>query len=1139
MPGSFVSSAGMARRNGDQGNQSYPTHSRLVSCLGLVLLAFAFSSQVLADTQIVNCDAQVQSRKRGIAVNSMSAADFEAVAPGVSWYYNWGATPLAKPGDVTMDFIPIAWNGSSGYQTSISSYLAAGNRPWRVFAINEPNLTTQAGMTPAATATAFLQVKAICDPYNIPVIAPHMAAGSAPAESITAYDPIQGSNVTYTTQEPFINAFLYYCGATPPAGMATHMYDVSSGAVAGITGQMHTDYPTQKIWMTEFCPWGATSDAQVLAYMVPAVDYLERTSWIEGYSWFMARFDNPYNSLLTSSSGVLTAAGQAYVQMPVHQTNLYYRIPGRLQAERYVTMNQMNIAATTDTNGLADMISAAAGGSVDYNIQVDTAGSYPLNFRVSGAIGLISVYQGGTLLGTANATQTSWATVSTTVTLAAGTQTLHVVLAANAQQLNWMEFQQVNGPVSVPTGVSATATNTQVTLSWSPAAGATSYNVQRSTTQGGPYTSIASPTTTSYTNTGLVIGTTYYYVVSATDGINVSSNSIEVSATTGSHVNLALNQPVVVSTWQDGSGQYYCPGSYAVDGNLSTRWASAWTNYAWIYVDLGATYNITEVKLTWEAAYATSFQIQVSSNAVNWTTIYSTTTGPGGVQDLTGLSGTGRYVRMYGTVRATTYGYSLWEFEVYGTVPAPPTPTGLTATAGNQQVSLSWNAVPGATSYNVKSSTTNGGPYITIASPTTTSYTNTSLINDTTYYYVVSAVNAGYESTNSTQVSATPVCTPPAAPTAGNNGPIWAGTTLNLTASTVSGATYSWTGPNGFTSASQNPSIVNATTSASGLYSVTATVGCTSAAGTTTVVVNLIPAPAGLTATASDSLVALSWNPSTAATGYNVKRSLVDGGPYTMVSGGLTATNYNDSVVTNGTTYYYVVSATNSACESTNSTQVSATPVCMPPAAPAGLTATASDSLVVLKWNASSGAIGYNVKRSLINGGSYTLLSGGLTDTNCTDSVVTNGTTYYYVVSAINAGCESTNSIQASATPTDLPNHPPVLAAISDQTIMAGRTLLVTNSASDPDIPAQTLTFSLLTAPANATINSSSGVFSWRPTMAQAPSTQTVAVVVSDNCMPIMSDTQSFTATVTHASRSCPQYHFHRQRPVWLLDQRR
>ena len=656
----------MIPQNAELINQPLSLRGRVASRLVFLLLLLVLTNEGLAQVIIVNCDAPVQSRKRGIAVNSMSAADFEAVAPGVSWYYNWGATPLTLPGDVTMDFIPMAWNGSSGFQTQIAAYLAAGNRPWRIFALNEPNLAGQAFMTPSNSAVTFQQVRAICDPYNIPVIAPHMAAGSAPADSITAYDPILGSNVTYATQEPFINAFLYYCGSTPPTGMATHMYDVNWGAVVGITGQMHTDYPAQKIWLTEFCPWGATSDAQVLAYMIPAVDYCERTSWIEGYSWFMARFDNPYNSLLTGSSGVLTPAGQAYVQMPVHDPNLYYRVPGRLQAERYVTINQMNIAATTDTNGLADMVSAAAGGSVDYNIQVDTAGSYPLNFRVAGATGQVSVYENGTLLGTANVTKTSWSTVSTTVNLPAGTQTLRVVLAANSQQLNWMEFQAVNGPVSVPTGVSATAGNTQVVLNWSASAGATSYILQRSTTAGGPYTAIAFPTVTSYTNTSLINGTTYFYVVSATDGINVSSNSIEVSATPlASHVNLALNQPVTVSSYQASSP--YCPGSYAVDGNTtSTRWASAWSDPQWIYVDLGATYSVAEVQLYWENAYATSFQIQVSSDALNWTNIYSTTTGLGGVQDLTGLSGAGRYVRMYGTKRATTYGYSLWEFQVYG-----------------------------------------------------------------------------------------------------------------------------------------------------------------------------------------------------------------------------------------------------------------------------------------------------------------------------------------------------------------------------------------------------------------------------------------------------------------------------------------
>lgn len=87
---------------------------------------------------------------------------------------------------------------------------------------------------------------------------------------------------------------------------------------------------------------------------------------------------------------------------------------------------------------------------------------------------------------------------------------------------------------------------------------------------------------------------------------------------------------------------------------------------------------------------------------------------------------------------------------------APGTPSGLTATAGNQQVSLTWNAVTTASSYHVKRATVSGGPYTTISSPTTATYTDTSLTNGTTYYYVVSAVNANGESSNSSEVSGTP-----------------------------------------------------------------------------------------------------------------------------------------------------------------------------------------------------------------------------------------------------------------------------------------------------------------------------------------------------------------------------------------------
>jgi hypothetical protein len=114
----------------------------------------------------------------------------------------------------------------------------------------------------------------------------------------------------------------------------------------------------------------------------------------------------------------------------------------------------------------------------------------------------------------------------------------------------------------------------------------------------------------------------------------------------------------------------------------------------------------------------------------------------------------------------------------------------------------------------------------------------------------------------------------PAAPLAGNNGPLWAGTTLNLTASAVPGATYRWTGPNAFTSTNQNPTILSASTAASGLYSVTATAdACPSVAGTTTVTIN---PPAGLSIQCLGSDMILTWPAGTLQSATNITGSWDD-----------------------------------------------------------------------------------------------------------------------------------------------------------------------------------------------------------------------------------------------------------------------
>ncbi|EWM17345.1 glycoside hydrolase family 3 C-terminal domain-containing protein [Kutzneria sp. 744] len=107
------------------------------------------------------------------------------------------------------------------------------------------------------------------------------------------------------------------------------------------------------------------------------------------------------------------------------------------------------------------------------------------------------------------------------------------------------------------------------------------------------------------------------------------------------------------------------PASSAVDGDSGTRWSSQAADPQWLAVDLGGAHSLSQVVLNWEAAYAKAFQIQVSTDNVNWTNLTPVTAGNVGVQTLS-VSGTGRYVRMYGTQRATQWGYSLWEFQVYG-----------------------------------------------------------------------------------------------------------------------------------------------------------------------------------------------------------------------------------------------------------------------------------------------------------------------------------------------------------------------------------------------------------------------------------------------------------------------------------------
>jgi F5/8 type C domain-containing protein len=140
--------------------------------------------------------------------------------------------------------------------------------------------------------------------------------------------------------------------------------------------------------------------------------------------------------------------------------------------------------------------------------------------------------------------------------------------------------------------------------------------------------------------------------------------------------NAALGRPATSSSNENAS----FPAASAVDGNAGTRWSSQFSDPQWLQVDLGSSQTVCQVTLTWETAFGKAFQLQVSPDGTNWTTIFSTTTGTGGTQTLS-VNGTGRFIRMFGTLRGTQWGYSLWEFSVStttggggGSCPAQPNP---------------------------------------------------------------------------------------------------------------------------------------------------------------------------------------------------------------------------------------------------------------------------------------------------------------------------------------------------------------------------------------------------------------------------------------------------------------------------------
>jgi len=507
------------------------------------------------------------------------------------------------------------------------------------------------------------------------------------------------------------------------------------------------------------------------------------------------------------------------------------------------------------------------------------------------------VYRGGTKLTTV--ATTSFGDSG----LANGTTYSYYVVAKNATQTSTASATVTATPAAsapgAPTGLSGTAGDLQVSLTWTPVSGASTYNVYR----GGVL--VGSPSASSYVDTGLTNGTPYSYYVTA------MKSGIESAASTTINVTPSVITPGVPT------------GLVATAGNA-------------------------QVSLSWSPS-ANAQSYKVFRNGVQIATPAGTT-----CTDLGVVNGT---TYTY-TVAAVNGSATSAQSTSVSATPAPPplsTPTGLSATPGDTTMALSWTAVSGATSYDVY----RGGVKITTVA--TTTYADSGLTNGTAYSYYVIAKNATQTSAASATATATPQAAPPAAPTglSGTGGD----QQVSLSWTAVSGATSYNVYRGGVkvgsptTTSYVDTGLVNGTSYA---YYVTAVKGGIESTASSTV--NVTPtvitpaAPTGVVATPGNAQVSLSWTASANATGYKVYRA----GVLVSTQAG---TSFLDTGLTNGTAYSYTVVATNGSASSAASTAVSATPMAPAPAAPTGLTATPGNAQVSLSWTAVPTATSYKVYR--------------------------------------------------------------------------------------------------------------------------------------------------------------------------------